>query len=237
MGRFARIVQVFLVLFFIGTSAAVSAETNTETYENAEATISGPDVVEPNEDFEIKIKATITSSFRWKVYIYGVYENADWHYDSNHHVVISSYDRVIEKSGFKWGSGITKTYTLNREEGEYTYTFLFIDASAIHRAYGLAVDIDVIVKPRVPTTGDIDDYIQSLPDDSFKNDNGNLKKALHNKLKALQHQIEVEDYESAVGKLPSDIMDMIDKWITDDDAKKELIEMSELLLKWIEDQL
>jgi hypothetical protein len=49
----------------------------------------------------------------------------------------------------------------------------------------------------------------------------------------VQHQIDVEDYDSALGKLENDILGRIDKWITDSEAQEDLREMINSLIKCV----
>jgi hypothetical protein len=189
------------------------------------------------EDFELSVYGSISGSSQWKVYRYAVYENAEWEYAQYHWVQVNSYDKVIDSSGFKWGSAVGRSYTLNREPGTYKFTFVFLDYSAIHRGYGVAVDIEIKVKNRCPLINEINEYIQAQPDESFKNENGNHKIAFNNKLLVVDEFIFDCKYATAINKLKFDIRDKVEKWVVENVVQGELLEMIDALIRCLEERL
>jgi hypothetical protein len=215
-------------------TGTVSALTEKESYNLTEASISVPDNIYEGEDFFLSVEGELLQVTSWGLYRYAVLENAEWYYDSNHNVIVTSYDAMIDYVKYSWGSTLSKSYALNKEEGTYQYTLVFSDYRYIHRAYGVAVDIEFDVKKKCVPPEEIDRYIQSLPDIAFKNDNGNLKKAFHEKIKVVYDQMHEERYQNSIDKLEHDILDKIHKWITDEDAREELVEMVETLIECLE---
>lgn len=83
----------------------------------------------------------------------------------------------------------------------------------------------------------INEYIQDLPAECFKNDNENLKNAFNGKLNDLFNKIEAGDYDGAIDKIENDIWDKVDKWIDDPDIQQDLFDMLTELLDWLYDQI
>jgi sugar lactone lactonase YvrE len=86
--------------------------------------------------------------------------------------------------------------------------------------------------------GSIDDYIQNLPDDCFKNNADQRKNALHEKLLEVQALIDAGDYQAAIDKLSHDIRPKVDgegknDWITCADDQARLIAMIDALIAYL----
>lgn len=84
-------------------------------------------------------------------------------------------------------------------------------------------------------TGPIDNYIQDLPDNVFKNKPDQQKNALQNKLEVIQGLVEKENYQGAINKLTNDIRCKMDgnpknDWITDPTTQRELCAMIDELI-------
>lgn len=88
-----------------------------------------------------------------------------------------------------------------------------------------------------PTVDDINDYIQNLPDNCFKNNPENRKNAFENKLNAVQNMIDNGDYQGAIDKLLNDILDKVDKWITCPGAQQDLYDMINSLIAYLQSLL
>ncbi len=94
--------------------------------------------------------------------------------------------------------------------------------------------------------GEIDDYIQDLPDDNFKEPAEQRKNALHEKLieneegDAVLQLIEAGLYEEALEKLQNDIRPKCDgdpdpeDWVTDPGAQADLLAMIDWLIDYLE---
>ncbi len=226
------------------TANMSEAATNSEIYLDLVASITVPDTVEPETDFDLIIEGMVEGGSTWGVFAYAVYENAEWTYNSNHMVSVSS-GTFIEGSGFSWGSSIAKTILRNKPEGTYTFTFVFGDRSMGHGYYDVAVDITVTVECDCGcelTTDYIDAYIQGLADAAFKNNGSNRKKTFSNKLSAVQSMIDSGDYQSAINKLTHDIRAKVDgegknDWITDSQAQTDLKTLIDELIACLEAEL
>lgn len=112
-----------------------------------------------------------------------------------------------------------------------------MDYSAIHQGYGVAVDVEVKVKNRCPLINEINEYIQAMPDESFKNENGNLKIAFNNKLLVVDEFISDCKYATAINKLKFDVRDKVEKWVEEINAEAELLELIDTLIKCLEERL
>jgi len=76
----------------------------------------------------------------------------------------------------------------------------------------------------------INDYIQNLSDNCFKNNTKNRMNTFDNKLDAVQLMIDNEDYQDAINKLENDIKDKVGKWITCLSSQDELLDMLDDLI-------
>jgi len=90
---------------------------------------------------------------------------------------------------------------------------------------------------------EIDDYIQDIDDDAFKNNAEQRKNALSNKLEAVMALIDAGEYQDAINKLKNDIRSKCDgslggnpknDWITDPDVQAELCAMIDALIAYLE---
>jgi len=88
-----------------------------------------------------------------------------------------------------------------------------------------------------PTTGDINDYIQNIPDNCFKNNPEQRKNAFENKLNAVQQMIDNGEYQDAINKLEHDIKDKVEKWITCPGPQQDLYNMIDELIAYLESLL
>lgn len=98
-------------------------------------------------------------------------------------------------------------------------------------------NLEIYYKHIVFSTDDIDDYIQALPDDCFKN--ANNKNTLSNKLSVVQNLIDDGKYQQAINKLENDILPKVDgvgsnDWVTCPDAQDDLVAMMHSLIEYLE---
>ncbi len=93
------------------------------------------------------------------------------------------------------------------------------------------------------TTGDIDDYIQNLPPECFKNNPGNRKNTFHLKLGEVQTLIDNGEYQAAINKLQNDIRAKMDgslggnpnnDWISCPEAQADLCAMIDALIAYLQ---
>jgi hypothetical protein len=98
---------------------------------------------------------------------------------------------------------------------------------------GDGIDWETVTVIDSPTTDMINDEIQDIPDECFKNNPDNRKNTFENKLEAVQALIDAEDYAGAINKLENDIKDKIEKWITCPDAQVEIIAMIDALIAYL----
>ncbi len=93
---------------------------------------------------------------------------------------------------------------------------------------------------------EINDFIQNLPDDSFKNNARQRKNAFASKFRALTGQIEGGRYQEAIAKLANDIRPKADghvdgglgnDWIIDPEAQVEICAMADAVIAYLETML
>lgn len=91
--------------------------------------------------------------------------------------------------------------------------------------------------------GVLNDYIQSLPDDAFKNNADQRKNAFSEKLAEVSELIESGQYQEAIDKLENDIRAKCDgslggnsknDWIKDPEAQQEIVAMIDDLIAYLE---
>jgi parallel beta-helix repeat protein len=96
--------------------------------------------------------------------------------------------------------------------------------------------------PIEKTIKEINDYIQGLPAESFKNNSNQKKIALKNKLEKVFVKIENQEYQDAINKLRNDIRAKADgsidgnpknDWIIDFNAQKEICGMIDNLINYL----
>ncbi len=138
-----------LGLIVTGTAAAA---TQTATYSDLTASITAPDEVSPDTDFQIDVSGTIVGGSAFSVFAYQILEDADWYYDSNHMVVVNS-GTVIDAQGFNWGSSYATSLARNKPAGTYGYTFVFGQRGFGHGYYDVAVDLEVTVAESLYNVG------------------------------------------------------------------------------------
>lgn len=134
-----------------GIGSSVFELTNTATYESLQASITVPELVAPDTNFDLSVFGEIIGGNAFSVSAFRVYENASWTYDANHMVSVAS-GTLIDASGFNWGN-VDKTYVLNKPGGgggacsteTHAYTFVYGFRDSGHGWYDLAVDASVAV--------------------------------------------------------------------------------------------
>ena len=89
------------------------------------------------------------------------------------------------------------------------------------------------------TGGEINEYIQDLDDECFKENPSNMKKAFGNKLDAVQRLLDEENYQEAIDKLTNDIRAKMDgdgsnDWIICPNAQEDLTGMIDALIDCLE---
>lgn len=135
-------VMIILVIGLFLTTALAKAETVTNCYESACATISVADCVSPDTDFDVYVQGEIEGGSSWTVTAYSIYENAEWFY-TDQHMVTAVSGIFVDGKGFNWGNSYTNTYTFNKPVGTYKYTFIFGSRDFSHGYYDTAVDVDI----------------------------------------------------------------------------------------------
>jgi len=91
---------------------------------------------------------------------------------------------------------------------------------------------------QVPTPQQITDYIEELSDNAFDKKPAQQKKALENKMDAVEKQIEAGNYQGAIHKLLNDVWVKMDgegqDWIIDPTAQQVLYTMIDTLVGHLE---
>ncbi|MEW6743453.1 MAG: hypothetical protein AB1486_11910 [Planctomycetota bacterium] len=214
----------------LGLSGHLAAGTDTDTYLDISATISGPDTVEPGADFTIDVHGEIIGGGAFDVYAYALVENAVWHYDSNHLVVVDS-GVIIDADGFNFGNTHDASYVLNRPAGTYGYLWVFGKRSGGHGYYDVGVEIQVVVQdPCVAELDAIDAYVQYLPIEVFRNHNPYYRWALQMDLGLVRRLIEAQDYSGAESWLEQHTKTKVKKWLAALAVRNDLLAMIDNLI-------
>lgn len=93
---------------------------------------------------------------------------------------------------------------------------------------------------------DLNNYIQNLPEEAFKNNPDQRKNALRNKLTEVFAKIENKEYQEAINKLQNDIREKADgyidgnlknDWIINPEVQKEICKMIDDLIIYLQNLL
>jgi len=142
---------------------------------------------------------------------------------------------VIESSG----SGIVTGSHVYSAPGNYTVTLTVTDDDS-------EIAIDTFLVEVVDAHGaldDLNDYIQSLSDDAFKNDPENSKNAMSNKIDALHNKLDAGDYKGAINDLFKHLREKADgsidgkpnnDWITNSEAQDHICMKIDDIIAYLE---
>jgi hypothetical protein len=115
--------------------------------------------------------------------------------------------------------------------GEDSFQYIITDTTGLTATATVTITIeDTISSPE-----DICAFIQSLPNEAFKNNVDNRKTEFCNKLAKISNMIANKRYTDASNKLKNDILPKVDSdphagWITDTGAQEDLCSMVDTLL-------
>ena len=125
------------------------------------------------------------------------------------------------------------------EPGDYMVTLIVTDDDG-----GIGTDTSTVtIKSAEEAIPVMDDYIQDLPDDAFKNNPDQRKNAFSEKLAEVIELIDAGEYQEAIDKLQHDIRAKADgyvdghpknDWITDPEAQEEICTMIDDLIAYLE---
>jgi len=124
-------------------------------------------------------------------------------------------------------------------EGDFFVDTITYDNQEYYIAYGIKGTGGGELGPIENSIKDINDYIQSLPNKSFKNNPSQRKNALKNKLEEIYVKIDNEEYQEAINKLENDVRTKADgfvdgsknnDWITNQVVQQEICEMIDRLI-------
>ncbi|MFH0780168.1 MAG: hypothetical protein V1928_04955 [Parcubacteria group bacterium] len=157
------------------------------------------------------------------------------------------------------GNELNGTYTIQipistfAERGTWLVHYVYLtDYNDNYRYYyeselrGAGYNTELIVGPIHSTPGEINDYIQGLPDSSFKPPAHARRTAFENKFEEVQSLIDAGNYAAAIDKLNNDIRPKMDgclggnpanDWITDCAAQSYLDELINGLIEYLESLL
>ena len=137
----SRTVLAVATLLF---SSNVLAGDATDTYLDATAWISAPDMAEPEIDFTIDVEGIIAGGTSSSVHAWSLYADASWSYDSSHGVTVSS-GTLIDADGFGWGDVHADSFDIALDEGTHTLLYVFGDRNGAHGWYDVAAEIEIEV--------------------------------------------------------------------------------------------
>ena len=136
-------------------------------------------------------------------------------------------------------TGTTTAEHIYSEPGTYTVTLTVTDDDD-----GIGTDTSTVTimsaEEAIPV---VDEYIQDLPDDAFKNNPDQRKNAFSEKLDEVIELIDAGEYQKAIDKLQHDIRAKADgyvdgnpkdDWITDPEAQEEICTMIDDLIAYLE---
>jgi hypothetical protein len=140
---------IFLVLFIMLMSTPQAyAATFTECYQELCASMTVPDSVAPNTDFEISIEGRLVGeTLYFDEFPFMFLENAQWYYNDFHIVSTNGVSAGPSENFLNHSQGhMEQSYVLNKPPGSYTYTFVFglrNGWSTVGRWYDVAVEVEI----------------------------------------------------------------------------------------------
>jgi hypothetical protein len=153
MKRFFMSSCIAVLAVFLGVSG-IHAKSATSCYDGNSsntvasicATVSVPDCVEPDKDFDVSVEGSSEGrKGEWSVSDYSFYENAEYDFVAYHSAHVTSGILIDEhnenESGLFWGDTYSNTYTMNKPAGTYKFTFIFGARSETMSYYDAAADI------------------------------------------------------------------------------------------------
>jgi PKD repeat protein len=194
-------------------------DTTTVTVNNVDPVTSIDSMAQPNPQFILPLVHTLDFS--------GSFTDTG---TQDTHTAIWDWGDTTMSSGTVVESGGSGTVTgshIYTAPGIYTVTLTVTDDDG-------GSDSDTFVVEVVDAHGaldDLNDYIQGLSDDDFKNQAKQRKDTLENKIDVIHSDVDKENYKGAIQKLKYDIRDKADgqvdgqannDWITDKTAQEEI---------------
>jgi len=154
---------------------------------------------------------------------------------------------TIDTHTIEWDFGdetaiITGTMTPSHtymEPGDYTITLTITDDDIGQDS--ATWDIEVV--DALGALEDLDDYLQDLPNDNYKDKAKNRKKSFDNKFNAMYKMLENEEFQKIIDKLNLDIRikfdgtidgDPIDDWVTDPTAQTHICQKIDDIIAYLE---
>lgn len=128
---------------------------------------------------------------------------------------------------------------IEETENEMTITTVTYDGQEYYRVSGIQGTGGGEFGTLERAIKSLNDYIQDLSDEAFKNNPEQRKNALENKLNGVWSKIDNQEYQEAINKLQNDIRAKADgdkkaqDWIIDPEAQQEICRMVDELIAYV----
>jgi hypothetical protein len=205
---------------------------------NVAPTVSIDSVVQPNPHFILPVVHTLTFNGSFTDPGASDTHSANWDFDDG--TVVSG--TMTEENTPPDSTGNSTSQHAYSAPGEYIVILAITDNDG-----GIGTDnTSITVVSAEEAVAAIDQYIQDLPGDVFKNSPDQRKNTLANVLEVVMKSIDAEAYRNAINKLQNDLRAKLDgsvdghpnnDWITDTDSQNDLCAMIDDLIAYLETML
>lgn len=209
--------------------------TTTVTVNNVAPTASIDSIEQPNPHFILPVVHTLPFAGSFTDPGWLDTHTATWDFDDG--TVVAG--TLAEENEQPDSTGTSTAHHAYSEPGDYMGTLIVTDDDG-----GIGTDTSTVTimsaEEAIPI---VDEYIQDLPDDAFKNNPDQRKNAFSEKLAEVIELIDAGEYQEAIDKLQHDIRAKADgyvdgnpqnDWITDPEAQQVVCTMIDDLTAYLE---
>jgi hypothetical protein len=213
----------------------VGTDTAQVTVNNVAPTVSIDSVDQPNPQFILPVVHTLTFNGSFTDPGWLDTHNATWDFGDG----TVAAGALAEEQTQPDSTGNTTSQHAYSVPGDYTVTLNITDDDG-----GVGIDTRVIAviscEEAIPV---VDDCVQNLPDDAFRNNPEKRKNAFSEKLGEVIGLVDAGEYQEAIDKLRNDVRAKADghvdgnprnDWITDPEAQEEICTMIDDLIAYLE---
>jgi PKD repeat protein len=213
----------------------VGTDTAQVTVSNVAPTVSIDSVDQPNPQFILPVVHTLTFNGSFTDPGWLDTHNATWDFGDG----TVAAGALAEEQTQPDSTGNTTSQHAYSAPGDYTVTLNITDDDG-----GVGIDTRVIAviscEEAIPV---VDDCVQNLPDDAFRNNPEKRKNAFSEKLGEVIGLVDAGEYQEAIDKLRNDVRAKADghvdgnprnDWITDPEAQEEICTMIDDLIAYLE---